>query len=749
MPKFPTNQMKKRMILVGAILICFGFIVVIGRLFFLQVVNAEEWQTRAIKQQLRSTTINANRGTIYDRNQKVLAKSANVWTVFISPADIKNAEEAAKIAAGLSKILEVDEDKILEKTKKTGSYYEIIKQKVEKEQFDEINQFITDNNLKGVHMEEDTKRYYPYGDLAATVLGFTGSENHGAYGLEAYYDKTLSGTPGKVVASKNAWGTDMPFRYQEMYEAKDGNSLVLTIDETIQHIVEKNLELAVIEHDVRSRAVGIVMDVNTGEILALANEPDFDPNNPNEIGDPRIQAQLDELQKGTQEYVEALKQAQYDQWRNKAIMDPYEPGSVFKIITASSALEAGVVSLNSTFYCPGYHQVGGRTIHCWKNGGHGSQNFTEAMMNSCNPAFMMIGARLGGEKLYDYFDAFGLTKPTGVDLPGEADSIYHSKSRLMNYEVEVASTSFGQTFKVTPLQLITAISASINGGKLMQPHIVKQVLDADGNIISTVQPTVKRQVISEETSATIRYLTEMVVKEGSGKNAQIPGYRIGGKTGTSEKLDTVQQEGEVKPLILSFCGIAPMDDPEIAVLVLLDQPQLQNAYGSTIAAPVVGAILQEVLPYLGIEQQFTEAELAVKEATVPYLIGYKPHDAQAKLTQLKLNTRIIGNGTTVVKQIPETQNVVPTGSTVILYTDDESATTKSQVPNVIGMTAQQANRAIVNSGFNVQVDQSVAEQGTTVIRQEPDPDTELEPGSVVTIYFAPRSNIETDGNNDS
>lgn len=759
MSKAPGNEMRIKMLIVAGLITVIGGGALMMQLFKLQFTDAEIYKQRAIAQQLRTTPISAKRGTIYDTNGKVLAKSGDVWTVFISPADISE-NELPLIADNLSQILNVDRQMIVDRGSNRKSYYQIIKQKIEKDVADQVLEFISEHKIKGVNLEEDTKRYYPYGNFAAQVLGFTGSENKGAYGIESYYDKVLGGTPGRVVSEKNALGTDMPYRYQEMFEAEDGNSIVLTIDEGIQHFLEKNLETALSEHKAKNKVSGIVMDVNTGAILAMATKSDFDPNKPFELLDPAAQARVEaaasnpELRKAaadkakaageekTEDEIvkqvrsEALKQEQYKQWMNKAITEPYEPGSVAKIITAAAALETGTSSLGDHFFCPGFHIVSGVRIGCHKAGGHGDQNFTEAMQNSCNPAFMMIGAKLGAKNYYDYFTKFGLNTVTGIDMPGEADN----KKLVQPFEllnkpggVELASVSFGQSYKVTPIQLITAVSAAVNGGTLYQPYIVKQVLDPEGNIISTTKPNAKRQVISEETSKSMRHLLEMVVQNGSGRNAKILGYRIGGKTGTSQKLEVERATGE-SANVLSFLGVAPADDPKIAVLVLIDEPFLKNIYGSVIAAPVVGAVLSDVLPYMGIEPKYTEEELAKMDQTVANYIGNQPHDAQSKLTALGLKARVIGNGGTVVKQIPAAGQSIPRTGVVILYTDDATDATKVLVPEVVGLTGQQANKTIVNAGLNIRLSGvDITLPGALAVRQSPEAGTEVEPGTVITV----------------
>ncbi|MDD2955692.1 MAG: penicillin-binding transpeptidase domain-containing protein [Oscillospiraceae bacterium] len=740
----PNVRMKKRMIFCIIALSIAGTAVILLRLFQLQMVQAEDLQRLAAQQQMRVTSISSQRGTIRDRNGNILAKSGTVWTVYLSPVDIDNEEERQLIAEGLADILDVTPEFVLEKSRR-NTYYEIIKRKIERPLADEITQFLQENKITAVGLEEDYKRYYPYGSLASTVLGFTGMENQGAYGIEAYYDKVLSGTPGRVVSAKNAWGTDMPFKYEKMYEAKDGNDIVLTIDVNIQQFLEKHLEQAVIEHNVQNKAAGVVIDVQTGEILAMSTKPDFDPNTPNQIYDSAVAAQLDEMktalegmaegearEQAEQEYRTALSEAQFDQWRNKVISDPYEPGSVFKIITASAALEEKTMNLGSAFNCTGnYELLPGVSYNCWKAGGHGHQNFAQALQNSCNPAFIMIGQSLGQERFRKYFEAFGLMETTGVDLPGESGSIYHTEEDFS--VVSLASSSFGQTFKVTPLQLITAVSAAFNGGELMQPYVVKQIVDSDGNTVEEKSPVAKRQVISAETSATIASLCESVVSQGSGKNAYIPGYRIGGKTGTSEKLDK-QINGEVDKRISSFMGFAPADDPQIAVLIMLDEPYMTNPYGSVIAAPVVKNIMADVLPYLGIEPEFSEAEQKYADVAVPNLNTLKRGEAEAELNSVNLKARFVGEGETVVGQLPQMKEEVPRGSTVILYTDGVTTLEDVEVPDVLGRTSLQANAAILAEGLNIRLD-GVADTGqvTQVISQDPAPGTVVKPGTVVTV----------------
>ena len=754
-----SRRMKIKMNIVLALLVLVGFGVLIGRLYQLQLVDGEMYQAKALKQQLRPTAISAQRGAIYDRNMKTLAASATVWTVTLSPAELKDADQLSKIADFLAPLLGVEREKIIERGQKTASYYEIIKQKVDDTTADAILRFCDENKINCVNLVEDSRRYYPYGSLASTVLGFTTSENKGAYGIESNYEKILAGTPGMVVSAKNAKSGNMPYSYDREYDPVDGNSIVLTIDEVIQHSLERHLETAVIEHNVNNRAVGIAMDVNTGAILGMATKPDFDPNEPNILCDPKAIAEIaafdeqiaaasgEEAERLKSERLDALGKAQFAQWRNNAISDPYEPGSVFKIITASMALDTEVCRPTGEYYtCPGFHIVAGRRKACWKAAGHGTIDFTQAVKFSCNPAFMMIGAKVGPRNFYDYFERFGLREPTRIDLPGEADGIFYDYDTLAKETgEELASSSFGQTFKVTPIQICTAVAAAVNGGRLMQPYVVSQVLDPEGNIVSTTEPVVKRQVISEQTSETMRGILEKVVgdPDGSGKNAYVPGYRVGGKTGTSEKLDA-KEGGEVTRRIASFMGIAPSNDPQVLVLVILDEPQMQNIYGSVIAAPVVGAIMSDILPYLKVEPQYTEAELSDIEVKVPYVTGGVVHDALSALTARGLSYKLVGDGVNVTGQIPSSGTECPKGTKVILYTDGAQPADPAEVPDVLGLSAQQANRTILNAGFNIRLmGADIEGKGVMAVLQDPLPGTAAQEGTIVTVTFADASDAFT------
>ena len=733
----------------------------IANLFRIQILDGEKYQTMAITQQLREIEIDPHRGSIYDTNMKMLAQSATVWNVIFEPANLSKNEETAwkqirMLSRGenlkqlkpeeistsgpndesLAEILGVEPELIEEKAQRKNSYYEVLKKRVDRQTYERVVKFIQDNDVSSISLVETTKRYYPYNNLASSLLGFVNDMNQGAYGLESFYNSVLSGTSGRLVAARNGLSGDMPFEYQKLYEGTDGNSLVLTIDATIQQFLEKHLEIAVVEHDVQKWVTGIVMDVNTGEILAMSSKPDFNPNQPMIVEDPKAQERLAGLDE--EDYAAQMQVEQQTMWRNKCISDPYEPGSVFKLVTAAASLDTGAATVHSPYTCPGYQIVAGNRIRCWKHIGHGNITFVEAIQRSCNPAFMQMGQVLGVANFSKYFDSFGLTEVTGIDLPGEATGIYHAEQNMGI--AELSSSAFGQTFKVTPIQMITAASATINGGHLVQPYVVKQIVDSDKNIVESYEPKVKRQVVSHETSEIMQEMGEVVVAtdEGSGRNARIEGYRIGGKTGTGEKLDNFVDGEQVVEYVFSFFAYLPADEPQYAILITLDEPVVGDAQSSTVAVPIVGALLEDIIPYLGIEPSYSETDEEEGDGTVvvPDLIDEKPHEAQIYLRQKGLNTEIIGEGATVIKQIPENPTRLPKGGTVILYTDDTVANSMTKVPNVIGKTAQEANQMIINAGLNIKIEgQDLEGSKTIVVAQDPPGDNSAEIGSVVTVHF--------------
>ncbi len=742
--KAPTVSMRRRIQFISFFMVFVISGILVARLMYLQLFSNEELKQKAATQQFKVTTISPHRGTIYGANMEELAVSATAWTVYIVPKSIKDEAQGRQIAKAMSEILGADEETVFERSQIKNSYYQIVKKRIEKSDADKVRQYILDNDLNAqIKLEEDVKRYYPMGTLASTVLGFVGADNTGLYGIESYYNKILSGTPGRISTAKDAWGSDMPYKYEQLFEAEDGNSLVLTLDPNIQRYVEKYLEIAVKEHDVRDRAFCIVMEIKTGRILAMATKPDFDPNSPFEIYDEAAQERLAQYEPESDEYYAALKVEQERQWQNKAVSTPYEPGSVSKIITAAAALEEGVISTKSSFDCVGLIHVAGNNIKCHKYPrAHGVQTLVEAIKNSCNPAFIDIGQRLGGENYYKYFCDFGLNTITGIDIPGEADNsgLVHSKKELMNEnKAALSSAAFGQTYKVTPIQLLSAVSAAMNGGKLMKPYIVEQVLDGNNNVVEITQPTVVRQVISEETSQLMRYLCEQVVDSGSGRYAKITGYRVGGKTGTSEKLDS----GDEALRISSFFGFAPAEDPEVAVLLALDEPHTDSVYGSVIAAPVVGKILNDILPYIGIEPEYTDEELKTIEIATPGVVGQKIFEAKTTMIAAGLGIEIIGNGEGVIKQIPSVGEPIPKGSTVMVYTDEKSLSKTATVPNLLGMSGQVANKTLSNYGLNIKVTgMSINDQNIKVGKQSIEAGTEVPLGTVVTVEFVSTESLE-------
>lgn len=722
-------------------LVVVGFGVIIGRLIQLQVVQGEDLQKRAVDQQLKDTTISAQRGTIFDCNMKPLAQSATVWTVVLEPAYLKEEETKATVAEGLAKILDLDE-KVLREKCDARSYYMVIKRKIESDVKDEIIKFKEDNDIgSGIRLIEDYKRYYPYGSFAASVLGFTGTDSQGLSGLEVFYDEYLTGTNGRLVTAKNAVGTDMPFDYEQMIPAQNGYSLVLSIDETIQHFLEKNLEEGIKNNLVENRATAIMVNVNTGAILGMAVKGDYDPNDPFTIADKEVRSRVNSLSGDEKDkaYNEALQQ----QWRNKAVSDTYYPGSVFKMITASMGIEEGVVNEESPFDCNGSVQPyeGARPIHCHKRTGHGHQTFLQALCNSCNPAFVNLGKRIGAEKFYEYYSGFGLSQKTGIDLPGEAEDIFFSADGSMG-PVDLAVASFGQNFSITPIQMITAICAVANGGKLVQPHVVEKIIDDDGNIVKSAGDTVKRQVISEDTSRRICEMLHINATTGSGKNGYIPGYRIAGKTGTSEKIADQVATGE-KNYIASYGGFAPADNPQVALLVFFDTPKGDSYYGSAVAAPAFANVMRDVLPYLGVEAQYTEEELAKLDTVTPTTIGDTESAAINKLQNAGLKYKVYGSGEKVVSQIPEPGKSIPKEGTVVLFTDSSSAEkTKTTVPVLTGLTLSEVNRVAAANNINISI--TGAASGSSVISktQSIPEGTEVTPGTVVEVNFIEKDTVQ-------
>lgn len=739
-----TQGMKKRILAILMILCIVVTGIVSGVLFKVSVIDSKELSAMATDQQQSSFDIKAKRGTIYDRNNKVLAQSTTVWDVIISPGDIEKNEPENRefICKGISDILGVKYETLTEACKDTDSRYYVVKKKVDRSTVEKINNFVLKNNLNrySVYTVENSERSYPNGTIAASVLGFV-NENEEGYGIEAYYNSYLKGTDGRVITTTDAHGNAMPYDYSARYSAKDGNSLVLTIDETLQYYLEKNLEITVSQHKLANRSTGIIMNAKTGAIVAMATSPGFDPNDPSNVyfeSDKLTLAKMS-ADKKTEEEILAKKQEIWGkQWQNKAVSELYIPGSVFKMFTCASALEEEVVSLDSTFECSGIADVAGTKIRCWNVGGHGVSNLTEAMIRSCNPAFIKIGQLLGVEKFSKYFEAFGFTEKTGIDLPGEADSLYVKESDMGI--VELSSSAFGQTTKVTPIQMVTAAAAVVNGGKLVTPYVVDKIIDSDGNVVKSAQTVVRRQVISEETSATMRKILEDVVTANGGGNAYMSGYRIGGKSGTSEKIDDYNS-GKTPELryVATFCAIVPIDDPEYVMLVVCDEPTSGYIYGSAIAAPVVSAVFKEGLEYMGIYPQYTADELAQQDVTVPWVGGYNSIRAEAQLTAAGLKAEYIGStdGTEVTGQVPSAGTVMPSGSTVMLYMGDIplSDYRMSTVPNVIGMTVEEANKALSEAGLNISITGAATGSEAKAVSQSVNSGLVVYRGSVIEVNF--------------
>lgn len=719
--------------------LCFtvAFTALIFRVGWLQIVRGKDLSREALDQQTSDNTVSAKRGNIYDRNYKVLATNSTVETISITPETVRSSIEKKgltvdEVSSRIADILGLEKENVKDKISKTIQN-ETLKKKVDKTTADTLRQYVTATGLSGVVFTEDVKRYYPYNNFAAQVIGFCGTDNQGLEGIESIYDEELSGVPGRVVSARESTGLESNNGYENYIAAQDGNSVVLTIDETIQSYVQKNLEAAAADNKVAEGAAAIVMDVNTGEILAMCTEPDYDLNAPFEITDPieekypGIREELENLE--GEEYNNRLSEVMQTVRRNKAVVDSYEPGSTFKSVTASIALDTGACSLSDTFSCGGSYTVADRTIRCANTSGHGTQDFAQAVQNSCNPAFIQIGQKMGKDRFITGMNAFGFFQKTGIEIPGESSGLGFTKDSMT--DVDLATTAFGQSITVTPLQMVAAVSAVANGGTLMKPHIVKQVVNSDMGIVENVEPETVRQVISSETSKEMCNILESVVSVGGGKNAYLAGYRIAGKTGTSEKYP----RGNNK-YVASFIGFAPADDPQVVCLVILDEPNGDSYYGGTIAAPVVRDILGETLQYLGVEPKYTSDEEEYVDVEIPDVTGMTKSDAGIVLDESGLNVKFSGDSDVVVDQIPKAHTKATQGSTVVLYTEGTKAARTVAVPNVIGQTPAAANATLVDNGLNAKIKGvSKSGQNATCIGQSPVEGTMVEPGTVVTLNF--------------
>ena len=754
------------------LLLLFGaatFLAVFAKAYDLTINQGEELKARASRQQTQSTPISASRGAIYDRSGTVLAVSATADTVYLAPRviqryaaelDRERAQALANstegvlpisgqaykdlLAARMAELLELDQQDVYEKMERTWSRYEILKTRVDKATVgDRVRAFLTkDGNptgrtIQGIYLQSDAKRYYPHSTLAAHVIGFLDNDNHGAYGLEAIYEDELDGKTGAAVTARDATGAEPLFQYEQYYDAEDGSSLQLTIDANIQSYLERGLASMVNQFGAANGAQGIVMDPRNGAILAIASNPTYDVNHPREIYDSALQQLVGTPKEGGAEgETVTLEEMQLKQWRSKAVNDTYEPGSTYKILTLAMALEEGTVNPNSTFYCSGSIEVNKRRINCSRKTGHGSQKLEEAVGNSCNPAFINIGLGVGAEKYWEYLDAFGIFDKTGVDLQGEVCGNFHDHDTFLSADIYLATVSFGQTFTVTPIQLITAQAACINGGYLYKPHVVDQVLAPDGSVVKTFDTTPVRQVVSEKTSATVREMLEYVVAGGTGKNGQVAGYRVGGKTGTADKTGT----GDV---VVSFLCFAPADDPQVIMLLTMDTPSRNTGTyvsGGNMVAPTASAIMSDILPYLGIAPQYSGGDEAAADSTVPDVAGRTREDAAVQLKEHGFTSfRTVGGGETVTDQTPVGGAIVPASAEIILYMGEEKSSALCTVPGVVGLSAAEANRAMSDAGLIMKSAGPGGTEGIKALSQSIPAGEQIAAGTVVTVRMGQTS----------
>ena len=707
------------------------FIVLFFKLYSLQITRHEELQSKAVSQQTRSSVVNADRGTIYDASGNILAISSTAETIFLSPKEINDALNDEKnpvtwtketLADALADILDVSEEGILKKMARTNSMYEVLKYRVEEDVANEVRQYINDHKVKGVFLTTDAKRYYPYSDLASHVIGFVGTDYTGLYGLEAEYDKDLQGKSGLVVTAKDNKQNDMLFEYSQYFDPEDGDELQVTLEATVQYYLQKGMEDMCDAFSPANGATGIVMDVRNGGILAMASYPNYDLNDFSTVTDQTL---LERIERGEID----TGDAQLIQWRNKALNDTYEPGSTFKILTLAAALEEGLIDKNTTVNCSGAVTISGQTIHCSSKAGHGLQNLEQTVGNSCNPAFISYGLKLGTEKFYEYMRSFGIMSPTGIDLGGEATGVFAADANFT--QLDLACYAFGQNFTVTPLALITAQAACVNGGYLYTPHFAQQITDSDGNVIWQHDDTPVRQVISEETSATVRECLEYVVAKGTGKNGQVAGYRIGGKTGTADK-------GQTGDVVVSFLCFAPADDPQIMMLITMDTPSRSTGTyvsGGNMVAPYASHIMEEILPYLGIEPSYSAEELMGVDTTVPNVIGMSVQEAEDRMKERGFTCKVEGDGETITDQTPVGGAIIPGKSTVVLYAGVDKPDKMCTVPSLVGRTASEANTAATNAGLLLRFTGTTSSESNTVLvfSQDLEAGTEVPAGTVITV----------------
>lgn len=736
--KGPAQRLRQRTAILILLILVLGFGAAILRLTYLTTVQSSELQEAAVDLQLADTTVSAKRGTIYDANGNVLAESASVWQVVMSPINFKNDKQRQAAAKGLSEIFDLEYNDVLEDTKQQ-SHYVVVKRRIESDEREKVLELVDtlkkDYKCQGViQLLDDYKRYYPKNSLASSVIGFTGSDDQGLEGVEYEYDSYLSGTPGRIITAQNARGTDMPFQYEQNVESEDGNNVYLTIDETIQSICEKYMQKGVEDNNVLNKGVCIAMDVNTGAILAMVTTDGYDLNNPYELS-AKDKKKIKSTPKKKQ--AEAESAALSNMWRNKAVADTYMPGSVFKMCVASAALEENLVNEKTSFTCTGSIQVEGETIHCSNTAGHGTQNFVEVISNSCNPAFIQIGQMLGASKFRQYYQGFGFSDKTGIDLPGEAEDSFWKEGKMGGVDLAVAS--FGQNFSITPIQMITACAAVSNGGYVVQPYVVSKITDSKGNVIKTVDKKVKRQVISSDTSKKMNEYLEYNTERQGAAAGYISGYKVAGKTGTTEKRGVTKFESSFsEDYISSFCGYAPADDPQIAMLVFFDTPDGDAYYGSQVSSPVFINIMSEVLPYLDVKTSYTDEELGYVDASAGDYTGVSVDEAKTAVEADGFTATVKGNGSTVISQIPTVSSGLQKGGSIVLYTDSDSQSETVSVPSLIGLSPDEVNNVASDYGLNVSFSGATTSSGTSS-SQDIEAGTSVSPGTVITVSFADSS----------
>ncbi len=736
--KGPAQRLRQRTAILILLILVLGFGAAVLRLTYLTTVQSSELQESAVDLQLADTTVSAKRGTIYDANGNVLAESASVWQVVMSPVNFKNDKQRQAAAKGLSEIFDLEYNDVLDDTKQQ-SHYVVVKRRIESDEREKVLELIDtlkkDYSCSGViQLLDDYKRYYPKNSLASSVIGFTGSDDQGLEGIEYEYDSYLSGTPGRIITAQNARGTDMPFRYEQNVESEDGNNVYLTIDETIQSICEKYMQKGVEDNNVLNKGVCIAMDVNTGAILAMVTTDGYDLNNPYELS-AKDKKKIKSTSKKKQ--AEAESAALSNMWRNKAVADTYMPGSVFKMCVASAALEENLVNEKTSFTCTGSISVEGETIHCSNISGHGTQNFVEVISNSCNPAFIQIGQMLGAGKFRQYYQGFGFSDKTGIDLPGEAEDSFWKEGKMGGVDLAVAS--FGQNFTITPIQMITACAAVSNGGYVVQPHVVSKITDSKGNVIKTVDKKIKRQVISDDTSKKMNEYLEYNTERQGAAAGYISGYKVAGKTGTTEKRGVTKFESSFsEDYISSFCGYAPADDPQIAMLVFFDTPDGDAYYGSQVSSPVFINIMSEVLPYLDVKTSYTDEELGYVDASAGDYTGVSVDEAKTAVEADGFTATVKGNGSTVISQIPTVSSGLQKGGSIVLYTDSNSQSETVSVPSLIGLSPDEVNDVASAYGLNVSFSGATTSSGTSS-SQNIEAGTSVSPGTVITVSFADSS----------